>query len=66
MTHLTEGSFEDIIIVGDTVQDAIAANKNQTKSIIVCRKPERKNELENSNPTIIVDDLNEVNLNSII
>ena len=58
--------FEDIIIVGDTVQDAIAANKNQTKSIIVCRKPERKNELENSNPTIIVDDLNEVNLNSII
>jgi hypothetical protein len=48
------------------VQDAIAANKNQTKSIIVCRKPERKNELENSNPTIIVDDLNEVNLNSII
>ena len=48
------------------MQDAIAANKNQTKSIIVCRKPQRRNELENSNPTIVVDDLNEVDVNSII
>jgi len=58
--------FEDIIIVGDTAEDAIAANKNQTKSIVVCRKHERRNELENSNPTILVDDLNEVDVNSII
>ena len=63
-----EESFrlKDIILVGDTVSDAEAAYKNGAKSIIVCRIPDKKILLEKSSATIVVDDLNQVNLNDII
>ncbi|SVA82713.1 uncharacterized protein METZ01_LOCUS135567 [marine metagenome] len=58
--------FEDIILIGDTVADANAASVNGAKSIIVCRVPDKKPQLEKSNATIIVDDLSKVELNDVL
>ncbi len=58
--------FEDIILIGDTVADADAASVNGAKSIIVCRVPDKKTQLEKSNATIIVDDLSKVELNDVL
>jgi len=58
--------FEDIILIGDTVADADAASVNGAKSIIVCRIPDKKTQLEKSNATIIVDDLSKVELNDVL
>ena len=58
--------FEDIILIGDTVADADAASVNGAKSIIVCRVPDKKPQLEKSNATIIVDDLSKVELNDVL
>ena len=58
--------FEDIILIGDTVADAYAASVNGAKSIIVCRIPDKKTQLEKSNATIIVDDLSKVELNNVL
>ena len=58
--------FEDIILIGDTVADAYAASVNGAKSIIVCRIPDKKTQLEKSNATIIVDDLSKVRLNDVL
>ena len=58
--------FEDIILIGDTVADADAASVNGAKSIIVCRIPDKKTQLEKSNATIIVDDLSKVELNNVL
>jgi len=58
--------FEDIILIGDTVADADAASINGAKSIIVCRIPDKKTQLEKSNATIIVDDLSKVRLNDVL
>ncbi|MDP7196717.1 MAG: HAD family hydrolase [SAR202 cluster bacterium] len=57
--------FEDIILIGDTLADADAASVNGAKSIIVCRIPDKKTQLEKSNATIIVDDLSKVDLNDV-
>ena len=59
-------NFEDIILIGDTVADADAASVNGAKSIIVCRIPDKKTQLEKSNATIIVDDLSKVRLNDVL
>ena len=59
-------SFKDIILVGDTVSDAEAASQNGSKSIIVSRIDDKKAALEESSATIVVDDLNQVNLNDFI
>ena len=58
--------FKDIILVGDTVSDAEAASQNGSKSIIVSRIDDKKAGLEESSATIVVDDLNQVNLNDFI
>ena len=58
--------FKDIILVGDTVSDAEAASQNGSKSIIVSRIDDKKAVLEESSATIVVDDLNQVNLNDFI
>ena len=58
--------FEDIILIGDTVADADAASVNGAKSIIVCRIPDKKTQLEKSNATIIVEDLSKVELNNVL
>tara|TARA_B100000686_G_scaffold56783_1_gene61058 strand:- start:108 stop:788 length:681 start_codon:yes stop_codon:yes gene_type:complete len=58
--------FKDIILVGDTVSDAEAASKNGAKSIIASRIDDKKAALEESSATIVVDDLNQVNLNDFI
>ena len=57
--------FKDIILIGDTESDAEAASKNGAKSIIVSRRPDKKNLLEKSNATIVVDDLSQVNLEEV-
>ena len=59
-------NFEDIILIGDTAADADAASVNGAKSIIVCRIPDKKTQLEKSNATIIVDDLSKVRLNDVL
>ena len=58
--------FKDIILVGDTVSDAEAATQNGAKSIIASRIDDKRTALEKSSATIVVDDLNQVNLNDFI
>ena len=58
--------FKDIILVGDTVSDAEAATQNGAKSIIASRIDYKRTALEKSSATIVVDDLNQVNLNDFI
>ena len=55
--------YTDIILIGDTVSDAEAASQNGSKSIIVSRIDDKKAALEESSATIVVDDLNQVNIN---
>ena len=54
-----EESFrlENMILVGDTLQDAEAAIENGCKSIIVCRHKENWDKIKSSKPTFLVEDL---------
>ena len=51
--------FEDIVLVGDTPEDAIAAKVNGCKSIIVCRRQEWYNDIVNAGADLIVDNLDD-------
>lgn len=51
--------FSDIVLIGDTVEDAIAAKINGCKSIIVCRRPEWYDEIANAGADLIVDSLDD-------
>ena len=51
--------FEDIVLVGDTPEDAIAAKINGCKSIIVCRRQEWYNEIVKSGADLVVERLDD-------
>ena len=51
--------LENMILVGDTVQDAEAATENECQSVIVCRKPEKRELIQSANPTYLVDNLSD-------
>ena len=57
--------LEHMIIVGDTSSDAYAASENGSRSIIVCRKPEHRDEIISAEPGQIVDTLDDEILLSI-
>ena len=51
--------FEDIVLIGDTPEDAIAAKVNGCKSIIVCRRQEWYNEIVKAGADLIVERLDD-------
>ena len=51
--------FEDIVLVGDTVEDAIAAKVNGCKSIVVCRRQEWYDDIVNAGADLIVESLDD-------
>ena len=51
--------FEDIVLVGDTPEDAIAAKVNGCKSIIVCRRKEWYNDILETGADLIVESLDD-------
>ena len=51
--------FEDIVLVGDTPEDAIAARVNGCKSIIVCRRQEWYDDIVKSGADLIVESLDD-------
>ena len=51
--------FEDIVLVGDTPEDAIAAKVNGCKSIIVCRRQEWYNDILSAGADLIVNSLDD-------
>lgn len=48
-------TFERLVLVGDTPNDARIAEMNRVRSLIVCRRPEWKARIEAENPTWLVD-----------
>ena len=50
---------EDIILVGDTPEDAIAAKVNGCKSIIVCRRQEWYDDIVKAGADLVVDSLDD-------
>jgi len=55
--------FNEIILVGDTPEDAIAAKVNGCKSIIVCRRHEWYDDITRAGADLIVDSLNDPIIN---
>lgn len=51
--------FEDMVIVGDTPNDARVALEYGCESIIVCRREEWRKEIQDIGPTYLVNSLNE-------
>jgi phosphoglycolate phosphatase len=51
--------FEDMVLVGDTPEDAIAAKVNGCKSIIVCRRKEWYNDILETGADLIVESLDD-------
>ena len=51
--------FEDIVLVGDTPKDAIAAKVNGCKSIVVCRRQEWYDDIIKAGADLIVDSLDD-------
>jgi len=51
--------FENIVIVGDTPEDAIAAKTNGCKSIIVCRRKEWYDDIIQAGADLVVDSLDD-------
>jgi len=51
--------FDEIVLVGDTPEDAIAAKINGCKSIIVCRRHEWYDDIVRAGADFIVDNLND-------
>jgi len=56
-----EESFrlENMVLIGDTIQDAEAANENGCQSVIVCRPNANWKKLESTCPTFLVNDLSD-------
>lgn len=56
-----EESFrlENMVLVGDTIQDAEAAKENGCQSVIVCRLNANWKKLESTCPTFLVNDLSD-------
>jgi phosphoglycolate phosphatase-like HAD superfamily hydrolase len=51
--------FDEIVLIGDTPEDAIAAKVNGCKSIIVCRRQEWYDDIVKAGADIIVDSLDD-------
>ena len=51
--------FDEIILVGDTPEDAIAAKVNGCKSIIVCRRQEWYDDIVNAGADLVVESLDD-------
>ena len=51
--------YDEIVLVGDTPEDAIAAKVNGCKSIIVCRRQEWYDEIVKAGANLIVDSLDD-------
>jgi len=51
--------FDEIVLVGDTPKDAIAAKVNGCKSIIVCRRQEWYDEIVKAGADLIVESLDD-------
>ena len=51
--------FEDIVLIGDTPEDAIAAKVNGCKSIVVCRRQEWYDDIVKAGADLIVDSLDD-------
>lgn len=49
--------YEDMVIIGDTPNDAIIATEHGMDSIIVCRYPEWKNDIIAAGATLVVESL---------
>lgn len=50
---------EDIVLVGDTPEDAIAAKTNNCKSIVVCRRKEWYDDIVNAGADLVVTSLDD-------
>ncbi|MFQ6674025.1 MAG: HAD hydrolase-like protein, partial [Fidelibacterota bacterium] len=48
-------TFERIVLIGDTPNDARIANMNGVRSLIVCRHPEWRSKILQQHPTWLVD-----------
>ena len=55
--------FNEIVLVGDTPEDAIAAKVNGCKSIIVCRRHEWHDDIVKAGADLIVESLNDSTIN---
>jgi len=55
----TEFEFENIVLVGDTPEDASAAKSNNCKSLIVCRRDEWYNDIVAAGADLIVTSLDD-------
>lgn len=51
--------FDEIVLVGDTPEDAIAAKVNGCKSIVVCRRKEWYDDIVRAGADLIVDSLDD-------
>lgn len=51
--------FDEMVIVGDTPNDARVAREYGCESIIVCRREEWRTEIQDLSPTYLVNSLNE-------
>ena len=51
--------FDEIVLIGDTPEDAIAAKVNGCKSIIVCRRQEWYDDIVKAGADLIVDSLDD-------
>lgn len=61
----TKFNFENIVLVGDTPEDAIAASANGCKSIIVCRRKEWYDDIKDAGADLIVESLDEETIEEI-
>ncbi len=52
-------NYKDIILVGDTREDAIAAKTNGCQSIVVCRRKEWYDDIVNAGADLVVDSLSD-------
>ena len=50
---------EDVVLVGDTPEDAIAAKSNGCKAIVVCRRDEWYNDIVKAGADLIVKSLDD-------
>ena len=51
--------FDEIVLVGDTPEDAIAAKVNGCKSIVVCRRQEWYDDIINAGADLVVESLDD-------
>ncbi|MDP6456007.1 MAG: haloacid dehalogenase-like hydrolase [Candidatus Marinimicrobia bacterium] len=53
-------TYDRMVLVGDTPNDARIADENGVSSLIVCRRPEWKRKIEEHNPTWLVNSFDNV------